>query len=96
MRTHVANRRGARARLGEVALVDGHSAVGNTGLVFYDTLFDEETPRHISPWARRSCKPCRGHMTSRPNSGSERGGQSVVDPYGTFMIGSNELEVDGV
>src|SRR5262249_47303665 len=40
MRTHVASDDGA-ARLGEVALVDGHSAVGETGLVFYDTLFDE-------------------------------------------------------
>ncbi|HEV8461768.1 MAG TPA: aminopeptidase, partial [Gaiellaceae bacterium] len=40
MRTHVATDEGS-TRLGEVALVDGHSAVGQTGLVFYDTLFDE-------------------------------------------------------
>src|SRR5262249_42611743 len=59
MRTHVATDDGA-ARLGEVALVDGHSAVGNTGLVFYDTLFDENASSHIAlgaaivqavPWA---------------------------------------------
>ena len=47
MRTHVATDDGS-ARLGEVALVDGHSAVGNTGLVFYDTLFDENASSHIA------------------------------------------------
>ena len=61
MRTHVATDDGA-ARLGEVALVDGHSRVGMTGLVFYDTLFDENASSHIAfgasilhavPWAVR-------------------------------------------
>ena len=47
MRTHVATDDGA-ARLGEVALVDGHSRVGKTGLVFYDTLFDENAASHIA------------------------------------------------
>ena len=47
MRTHVATDDGA-ARLGEVALVDGHSRVGQTGLVFYDTLFDENASSHIA------------------------------------------------
>ena len=47
MRTHVATDDGA-ARLGEVALVDGHSRVGKTGLVFYDTLFDENASSHIA------------------------------------------------
>ena len=36
------------ARLGEVALVDGSSRVGQTGLVFYDTLFDENATCHIA------------------------------------------------
>ena len=60
MRTHIATDDGA-TRLGEVALVDGHSAVAKTGLVFYDTLFDENASSHIAlgasivqalPWAR--------------------------------------------
>ena len=59
VRTHIASDEGA-ARLGEVALVDGHSAVAETGLVFYDTLFDENAASHIAfgssifkavPWA---------------------------------------------
>jgi aminopeptidase len=93
MRTHIAADEGA-ARLGEVALVDGHSAVGNTGLVFYDTLFDENAASHIAlgasivqalPWA---------HELS-PDERVERGvNHSSI--HTDFMIGSNELEVDGV
>ena len=35
-------------RLGEVALVDGESRVGQTGITFYDTLFDENATCHIA------------------------------------------------
>ena len=34
--------------LGEVALVDGESRVGKTGLTFFDTLFDENATCHIA------------------------------------------------
>jgi aminopeptidase len=93
MRTHIAEDEGA-SRLGEVALVDGHSAVGQTGLVFYDTLFDENASSHIAlgtsilqavPWAAELSQDER----------MERGvNHSTI--HTDFMIGSNELEIDGV
>ncbi len=36
------------ARLGEVALVDGASRIGQLGTVFYDTLLDENSASHIA------------------------------------------------
>jgi aminopeptidase len=93
MRTHAATDDGA-TRLGEVALVDGHSAVGETGLVFYDTLFDENAASHIAlgasilqavPWA-----------SELPPDERVARGVNMSSIHTDFMIGSNELEVDGV
>jgi aminopeptidase len=36
------------AYLGEVALVDGSSRVGDSGFVFYNTLYDENAACHIA------------------------------------------------
>jgi aminopeptidase len=93
MRTHAKTDDGA-ARLGEVALVDGHSRVGKTGLVFFDTLFDENAASHIAlgasilhavPWA----------VSLEKHERHERGvNQSTI--HTDFMIGSNQLEIDGL
>ena len=68
MRTHVATDDGA-ARLGEVALVDRDSRVGQTGLIFYDTLFDENAASHIA-LGMAIIKAVDGADGSRPRSGT--------------------------
>ena len=93
MRTHAATDDGA-ARLGEVALVDGHSRVGQTGLVFYDTLFDENASSHIALGAS-IVQAVPEASTLSPEERHERGvNHSSI--HTDFMIGSNELEIDGV
>ena len=93
MRTHVATDDGA-ARLGEVALVDGHSRVGQTGLVFYDTLFDENASSHIALGAS-IVQAVAWAPDLEAEERNERGvNHSSI--HTDFMIGSNELEIDGV
>jgi aminopeptidase len=93
MRAHVATDEGA-ARLGEVALVDGHSCVGQTGLVFYDTLFDENASSHIALGASIvHAVPWAGELSSDERSARGVNHSSI---HTDFMIGSNELEVDGL
>jgi aminopeptidase len=93
MRTHVDADDGAR-RLGEVALVDAASAVGKTGLVFFDTLFDENASSHIALGAA-IVQAVDGAAELSPEERHERGvNHSSI--HTDFMIGSREVDIDGV
>jgi aminopeptidase len=93
MRAHVASDDGA-ARLGEVALVDGSSRVGRTGIVFYDTLFDENAASHIA----LGMAILKGVDGSSALSAEERQARGVNHSsiHTDFMIGSNAVDIAGV
>jgi aminopeptidase len=93
MQAHVAADDGA-ARLGEVALVDGSSRVGKTGLVFYDTLFDENAASHIA-FGAAILQAIEGATELAPEERHARGiNHSSI--HTDFMIGSSEVEISGV
>jgi aminopeptidase len=79
--------------LGEIALVDGSSAVKKTGIVFYSTLFDENATCHIA----------FGNGFPSVLDGSDRSreellelGVNVSAAHTDFMIGGPEVDVDGL
>jgi aminopeptidase len=84
---------GAR-RLGEIALVPHSSPISQSGLLFYDTLFDENASSHIA-LGRAYPISVRGGRT-RPQEDLERGGLNRSLTHVDFMIGSAEVDVDGV
>ena len=93
IRTHVAADDGA-TRLGEVALVDRHSAVAETGLVFFDTLFDENASSHIALGASfLQAIPWAADATAQERHARGVNHSSI---HTDFMIGSDEVEVAGV
>jgi aminopeptidase len=83
----VATRDDGASRLGEIALVDGEGRIGPLGRVFYDTLIDENAASHIALGGAYE------HPVDDPAERA-RVNQSAV--HVDFMVGSPELDVDGI
>lgn len=80
--------------LGEVALVDGDSRVGRSGLVFLNTLFDENASCHIAYGAGILDAIPAGD--AKTEAELEELGFNTSTIHTDFMIGGPQVEVDGI
>ncbi|GAA4078467.1 aminopeptidase [Amphibacillus indicireducens] len=81
-------------RLGELALVPDASPISQSGLIFYNTLYDENA----------SCHVALGKAYPTNLAGGSDMSEEELDQHGVndslthvdFMIGSAELDIDGI
>ena len=84
---------GAR-RLGEVALVPHSSPISASGILFYNTLFDENASCHIALGQCYSKCFLDGATLSQEQIAAQGGNSSLI--HIDWMIGSGEIDIDGV
>jgi len=82
------------SRLGEVSLVDGTSRVGQTGLTFFNTLFDENATCHIA-WGSAIMYSAPELAGLSPDETRARGA-NLSNVHTDFMVGGPEVAVDGI
>jgi aminopeptidase len=86
LRSRAARDDGA-SRLGELALVDGEGRIGALDTVFYSTLLDENAASHIALGGAYA-------FAAEDESDRRRANESSI--HIDFMIGSPQIEVDGI
>jgi aminopeptidase len=84
---------GAR-HLGEVALVPHRSPISESGLIFYNTLYDENASSHLALGEAYPVNLKNGTSLTEEQLKERGANQSLV--HEDFMIGSAEMNIDGI
>lgn len=84
---------GAR-RLGEVALVPHSSPIAQSGLLFFNTLFDENAASHIALGQSYTSCLIDGDKLTPEQLAAKGANDSLI--HVDWMIGSDKLDIDGI
>ncbi len=82
------------SRLGEVALVPHSSPISQSGLLFRNTLFDENASSHIALGQAYSTAIEGGTSMSKEELARRGANESLI--HIDWMIGSDEIDIDGI
>jgi len=80
--------------LGEVALVPNSSPISQSGLLFYNTLFDENASCHMALGNAYRFSLTGGEVLTSEEFEARGGNNSLI--HSDFMMGSSELDIDGI
>jgi len=82
------------SRIGEVALVPHSSPISQSGVLFYNTLFDENASCHIA-LGQCYADTIAGGSEFSPEELQQKGGnQSII--HVDWMMGSDAVDIDGI
>ncbi|UOY91663.1 aminopeptidase [Ectobacillus sp. JY-23] len=84
---------GAR-HLGEIALVPHKSPISDSGLIFYNTLYDENASNHLALGEAYPVNLENGTSMTEEELQERGANKSLV--HEDFMIGSAEMNIDGI
>lgn len=80
--------------LGEVALVDYDSPISSSGIIFYETLFDENAACHLA--LGKGFATCIQNGTDLETKELDELGLNNSDGHVDFMIGTEDLQITGM
>ncbi|MDY0407100.1 aminopeptidase [Virgibacillus sp. 179-BFC.A HS] len=80
--------------LGEVALVPDPSPISQSGITFFETLFDENASNHLAIGAAYPTTIKGGTKMSKEELQAH--GMNTSTVHVDFMIGSDKMDVDGI
>ena len=81
-------------RLGEVALVPNSSPISQSGILFYNTLFDENASCHLALGSAYKSSMQGGVDMTDEEFAARGGNKSLI--HVDFMIGSAKMDIDGI
>lgn len=82
------------AYLGEVALVPHHSPISESGILFYNTLYDENASNHLAIGSGYAFNIIGGKTMSAEEL-KEHGVNASIT-HNDFMVGSEHMNIDGI
>ncbi|HMU93265.1 MAG TPA: aminopeptidase [Anaerolineales bacterium] len=80
--------------LGEVALVPNSSPISQSGILFYNTLFDENASCHLALGSAYKSSMQGGVDMTDEEFAARGGNKSLI--HVDFMIGSAKMDIDGI
>jgi aminopeptidase len=82
------------ARLGEIAIVPHSSPISKSGLLFHNTLFDENASCHLALGSAYKFNLKGGLKLTNEEFFARGGNQSLI--HVDFMVGSDKMNIDGI